>query len=67
MAKKPKINKTQAVRDYLKDHPVAMPAEIVAALLEQGIKLTRMHVSAIKTKLSKPGPRRARRRHRRQP
>ena len=53
MAKQPKINKTQIVRDYLKDHPGAMPAEIVKALAERGIKMTRMHVSAIKTKLSK--------------
>jgi hypothetical protein len=55
MAKKPKISKTQAVRDYLNDHPGAMPAEITVALAEQGIKMTRMHVSAIKTKLSKTG------------
>ncbi len=55
MAKKAKISKTQAVRDYLKDHPDAMPVEIVAAMKEQGITTTRMHVSAIKGKLNKGG------------
>jgi len=29
MAKKQKVNKTQAVRDYLKTHPKAMSGEIV--------------------------------------
>jgi hypothetical protein len=55
MAKKPRINKTQIVRDYLEAHPGAMPTEIADALLQQGIKMTRMHVSAIKTKLTKTG------------
>ena len=32
MAKKQKVNKTQAVRDYLKAHPKAMSGEIAAAL-----------------------------------
>ena len=49
MAKKPKINKTQAVRDYLKDHPGAMNVEIAAALKKQGIKITPAHVGTIKT------------------
>ena len=55
MAKKLKVSKTQAVHDYLLAHPGAMPVEIVAALKEQGIKMSRMHVSAIKTKLKKTG------------
>ena len=49
MAKKPKVNKTQAVRDYLKDHPGAMNVEIAAALNKQGIKITPAHVGTIKT------------------
>ena len=55
MAKRTKISKTQVVYDYLLAHPGAMPVEIVAALKEQGIKMSRMHVSAIKTKLKKTG------------
>ena len=55
MAKKTKVNKTQAVRDYLTAHPGAMPEEIVAALAKQGIKITTAHVSNIKSKLNKTG------------
>jgi hypothetical protein len=50
MAKKLKINKTQAVREYLKDHPGAMSGEIATALTKQGIKITPSHVATIKTK-----------------
>jgi arginine repressor len=53
MAKKQKVNKTQAVRDYLKDHPKAMSGEIAAALNKQGIKITPKHVANIKTKINK--------------
>jgi hypothetical protein len=53
MAKKPKVNKTQAVRDYLKAHPEAKSGEIVAALAKQGIKITPNYVSNIKTTTSK--------------
>ena len=53
MAKKPKVSKTQAVRDYLKEHPGAGNVEIAAALTKQGIKITRGHVSVIKSKDSK--------------
>jgi|GEM_PF-738361 arginine repressor len=53
MAKKQKVNKTQAVRDYLKDHPKAMSGEIAAALSKQGIKITPKHVANIKTKINK--------------
>ena len=50
---KPQVNKAQAVRDYLNAHPGAGPVEIVAALAKQGIKMTRSHVSNIKTKINK--------------
>jgi arginine repressor len=53
MAKKPKVNKTQAVRDYLKGHPKTMSGEIVAALKKQGIKITPSHVANIKTMINK--------------
>ena len=49
MAKKAKISKTQAVRDYLKGHPGAMNVEIAAALTKQGITITPAHVGTIKT------------------
>ena len=53
MAKKQKVNKTQAVRDYLKAHPKAMSGEIAAALTKQGVKITAGHVANIKTKINK--------------
>ncbi|MGA2799673.1 MAG: hypothetical protein ABSE63_18985 [Thermoguttaceae bacterium] len=53
MAKKQKVNKTQAVRDYLKDHPKAMSGEIAAALNKKGTKITPSHVANIKTKFNK--------------
>ena len=53
MAKKQKVNKTQAVRDYLKTHPKAMSGEIAAALTKQGIKINPGHVANIKTQINK--------------
>lgn len=53
MAKKEKVNKTQAVRDYLKAHPKAMSSEIAAALNKQGIKINAGHVANIKTQINK--------------
>jgi HAD superfamily hydrolase (TIGR01509 family) len=54
MAKKPKFSKTQAVRDYLKDHPGALSSEIAAALNKQGIKITAGYAANIKVALGKP-------------
>jgi arginine repressor len=53
MAKKPKVNKTQAVKDFLKDHPGAVSSEIAAALTKRGVKITANYVSNIKTTLNK--------------
>ncbi len=53
MAKKSKVNKTQAVRDYLKDHPGAKSGEIATALTKQGVKITASYVANIKTTLNK--------------
>ena len=53
MAKKQAVNKTQAVRDYLKAHPGAMSKEIATALIKQGIKINAGHVANIKTKINK--------------
>ncbi len=52
---KPQVGRTQAVRDYLKDHPDAMTGEIAAALNKQGIVITSSHVAAIRAKISKTG------------
>jgi len=56
MAKKQKVNKTQAVRDYLTAHPKAMSGEIATALTKQGVKITAGHVANIKTKINKERP-----------
>ena len=53
MAKKRKVNKSQAVRDYLKTHPQAKSWEIAAALNKKGIKITPSHVANLKTTLNK--------------
>ena len=53
MAKKQAVNKTQAVRDYLKAHRGAMSKEIAAALNKQGIKITPDHVANIKSQINK--------------
>jgi len=44
------VNKTQAVRDFLKSNKKATTSEVVAALAKQGIAVTSNYVSAIKTK-----------------
>ena len=53
MAKKSKVNKSQAVRDYLAAQPNAMPKDVMAALAKDGITVSRILVSTIKTKLKK--------------
>ena len=53
MAKKSDVNKTQAVRDYLKAHPAALSKEIAAALTKQGIEITPGYVANIKVTISK--------------
>jgi hypothetical protein len=53
MAKKQAVNKTQAVRDYLKSYPGAMNKDIADALTKQGIKINAGHVANIKTKINK--------------
>ena len=53
MTKKPKVNKTEAVRKYLAAHPEAKSGEIAAALTKQGIKITPSHAANIKTKIKK--------------
>jgi hypothetical protein len=53
MAKKPAakqtVNKSQAIRDYMKANPKASPKETSEALTQQGIKVTAAFVSTVKT------------------
>lgn len=44
----PKLNKSAAVRDYLKEHKQARPKEIVAVLKERGIDVSPNMVSMIR-------------------
>jgi hypothetical protein len=55
MAKKQPMNKTQAVKDYLTNHPDAVSSEIATALNKKGIEITANYVANIKTKLNKAG------------
>jgi len=48
VGKKPEVNKTQAVRDYLKANKKAKNSEVVEALGKQGITITSNYVSNIK-------------------
>jgi len=51
MAKKSKISKTKAVRDYLVKHPGAMPVDIAAALSKQGVTITAAYAATIKSSI----------------
>lgn len=53
MAKKPEINKTQAVANYLKAHPKAKASEIADALTKKGIAITPGHAANIKSKIKR--------------
>ena len=48
MAKKEGVNKTQAVREYLKANKKARNAEVVEALAKKGITITANYVGNIK-------------------
>jgi hypothetical protein len=67
MARKPinsapaKISKSQAVRDYLAEHPTAMPKEIAPAVkAAHGLDVSPQMISMIKSKTIKTGGRRRR-------
>lgn len=63
-AKKPepvKVNKSQAVRDYLKDHPGTANKEVAEALSKQGIKMAPDYVATVKGNMkAKKGKRKRR-------
>jgi arginine repressor len=49
MAKKEKVNKSQAVRDYIKANRTATNTEVADALAKKGIKLTANYVATLKS------------------
>ena len=53
MAKKQKVNKTQAVKEYLKANPMAKNQAVADALAKKGITLTANYVATIKTQIKK--------------
>jgi hypothetical protein len=53
MAKKQKVNKSQAVRDYVEAHPEATSGEIAVALGKKGIKITTNYAANIKSQSKK--------------
>ena len=55
MAKKQKVNKTQAVKEYLKANPKAKNQAVADALAKKGITLSANYVATIKTQIKKTG------------
>jgi hypothetical protein len=51
MAEKPKVNKTQAVKDFLKANPGVGNTEVANALTKSGIKVSPNYVASIKGKM----------------
>lgn len=47
-------NKSQAIRDLLKENPKLMPLEISNILKERGIEVTRGYASVVKSNLKNP-------------
>ena len=50
------ISKTQAIRDYLAEHPDASSMSVAEALTAQGIRVKPAHVSVGRTMLQPPKP-----------
>jgi len=51
MAEKQKVNKSQAVRDYLKANPGIGNTAVAAALTKSGIKVSPNYVASVKGKM----------------
>ena len=47
------VNKTQAIKDLLKDNPKLMPLEITNLLKDKGIEVTRAFASVVKSNFNK--------------
>jgi uncharacterized protein YneF (UPF0154 family) len=60
-AKTPKVNKSQSIRDYLKDHPGTANKEVAEALTKQGIKLSADYVATVKGQMNAKKGKRKRR------
>jgi hypothetical protein len=56
MAKKSEINKSQAVREYLKANQMAKNQEVVDALAKNGITVSANYVGTIKASLLHASP-----------
>jgi hypothetical protein len=56
------VNKSQAVRDYIKEHPGAANKEVAEALSKKGIVITANYVANIKSKTTAKKGKRKRRR-----
>ena len=52
MAKPAGVNKSQAIRDYCRQHPGAKSREVSAALAEQGIQVSENFVNQVKYKVA---------------
>jgi arginine repressor len=50
-APKPKVNKSQFIRDYFKQNPTAHAKEVVTVLATKGITVTESHVYVVKGKM----------------
>ena len=59
MAKKAKVNKSAAIRDYCGANPSAKPKEIVEALKAKGVVVTPAFVSTIRTNAKKASVRKS--------
>jgi len=51
MAKKREFNKSEAVRNYLKEHPGIANKDVAEALSKQGIKMHPDYVATVKSKM----------------
>ena len=61
MAKKPKVNKSKAVRDFMAANPTAAPKEASETLTKQGIKVSPNYVSSVKSNITAKKGKRKRR------
>jgi hypothetical protein len=50
MAAREKVNKSQAVRDFIKDNPKAANKEVAESLTKSGVKVTANYVASVKGK-----------------
>ena len=51
MAKKREVNKSEAVRNYLKEHPGTANKDVAEALSKQGIKMLPDYVATVKSNM----------------